>query len=66
MPSGVLCGDPGPPTGADPSQVSFCVEKPRMPMWARRLGRVAGKPKQSGSMYSALVLPNSRSKNRLP
>jgi len=43
---------------ADP-QVNFCVEKPFKPMCARMLGREAGKPKQSGSMYSALVLPNS-------
>jgi hypothetical protein len=31
-------------------------------MWARMEGSDAGKPKLSGSMYSALVRPNSRRK----
>src|SRR5688500_1239335 len=46
--------------------VSFCVENPRMPQCARMLGSDAVKPKQSGSMYSALSTPNSRRKNWLP
>ncbi len=47
-------------------QVSFCVEKPFMPQCASTLGSAAGKPKQSGSMYSSLATPNSRRKKRLP
>ena len=31
-----------------------------------RIGKDAGKPKQSGSIYSALALSNSRRKNSLP
>ncbi len=66
MPSGVASGDPSPPTGAAECHVSFCVENPTMPAWARMLGSDAGNPKQSGSMYSALVLPNSRRKYSVP
>src|SRR5688572_1798835 len=46
--------------------VSFCVEKPRMPQCASMFGSAAVKPKQSGSMNSALSIPNSRRKNWLP
>ena len=61
MPSGVCSGESGPPTrgaGCHPDE-SFCVEKPFTPACARMLGSEAGKPKQSGSMYSSLALPNS-------
>ena len=61
MPSGVCSGELGPPTigaGCQPEE-SFWVEKPLTPACARMLGSEAGKPKQSGSMYSALALPNS-------
>ncbi len=47
-------------------QLSFCVENPFRPMCARMLGSDAGNPKQSGSMYSALVLPNSLVKYCVP
>src|SRR5260370_37571339 len=66
VPRGVRSDESGPPAGADEPHVSFWVEKPFMPEWARMLGKDAGKPKQSGSMYSALALPNSRRKNSLP
>jgi hypothetical protein len=68
MPSGVRWGESGPPTRAAGCQAdeSFCVEKPLMPAWARMLGREAGNPKQSGSMYSWLVFPNSLRKNWVP
>src|SRR5579862_3214138 len=68
MPSGVFSGESGPPTcgaGCHPEE-SFCVEKPLIPTCARMLGKEAGKPKQSGSIYSALVLPNSLRKYSLP
>jgi hypothetical protein len=38
--------------------MSFCVEKPLTPA-ARMFGNKAGKPKQSGSMDSALAIPKS-------
>ena len=38
---------------------SFCVEKPLTPACASMVGSEAGNPKQSGSIYSALALPNS-------
>src|SRR5512137_1134351 len=66
MPGGVFSGESGPPTADAECQVSFCVENPLIPAWASRLGSDAGKPKQSGSMYSALALPKSRRKSRLP
>src|SRR5512146_1965973 len=68
MPGGVFSGESGPPTCGAGCQLaeSFCVEKPLMPVCARMLGSDAGKPKQSGSMYSTLVLPNSRRKNSFP
>src|SRR5258708_38939386 len=66
IPTGVFSGESGPPTAAAQPQVSFWVEKPLTPMCARMLGREAGKPKQSGSMDSALVLPNSLGKYRVP
>src|SRR5579871_182881 len=47
-------------------QVSFCVEKPLMRPCAKRVGSEAGKPKQSGSIYSSLCVPNSCWKKRLP
>ena len=65
-PSGVCSGESSPPTCAAECHVSFCVEKPFSPAWARMLGSDAGNPKQSGSMYSALVRPNSRRKNWVP
>src|SRR5262249_55129266 len=68
MPTGVFSGESGPPTcgaGCHPDE-SFWVEKPRMPEWANMLGSDAGKPKQSGSMYSALAMPNSRRYQLLP
>ncbi len=40
--------------------VSFCVENPLIPQWARIDGSDAGNPKQSGSMNSWLTTPNSR------
>ena len=68
MPSGVFSGESGPPTLAAGCQLedSFCVEKYLIPACLRMLGSDAGKPKQSGSMYSALVLPNSRLKYCVP
>ena len=39
---------------------------PSRPAWARMLGSDAGNPKQSGSMYSSLALPNSLRKYVLP
>ncbi len=68
MPSGVRSGEPGPPTRAAGCQLadSFCVENPLIPACERMLGSEAGKPKQSGSMYSMLVLPNSRRKYCVP
>ena len=54
----------GMPT-ADP-QESFCVEKPRMPMCARRAGNDAGNPNVSGSITSALERPSSRRNHREP
>ncbi len=66
MPAGVFSGESGPPTGANEPQVSFWVEKPRRPQWARMLGSEAGKPKQSGSMNSALDLPSSARNQRVP
>src|SRR5580698_7213001 len=59
VPSGVFSIDSGPPPGADDPHVSFCVEKPFTPACAKMVGNDAGKPKQSGSMYSALAFPNS-------
>src|SRR5438132_14170763 len=47
-------------------QVSFCVEKPLMPECARMLGSEAGKPKQSGNIYSSLAMPNSLRNQLLP
>src|SRR5258708_39385190 len=47
-------------------QVSFCVEKPLIPQCASTLGSAAGKPKQSGSMYSSLATPNWARKYLLP
>src|SRR4030081_2063731 len=61
MPSGVFSGESGPPTcgaGCHPEE-SFCVEKPLIPECARVLSSDAGNPKQSGSMYSSLAIPNS-------
>src|SRR5579872_4458178 len=66
IPGGVSSGELGPPAGTDEPHDSFCVEKPFSPMCARMLGSEAGKPKQSGSSYSALVRPNSFRKNSLP
>ena len=68
MPSGVFSGELGPPTcGAGcQSDESFCVENPTIPAWCRMLGREAGNPKQSGSMYSLLATPNSRRKKLFP
>src|SRR5215467_8661003 len=68
MPSGVFSGELGPPTRGAGCQFaeSFCVEKPLMPACARIDGNEAGNPKQSGSMYSALALPNSFRKYVLP
>src|ERR1035437_8220089 len=66
VPSGVFSGELGPPAGAEDPHASFCVEKPLMPACARMLGSEAGKPKQSGSIYSALDLPNSRWNHMLP
>src|SRR5215472_13431637 len=66
VPSGVLSMDSGPPPGADDPHTSFCVEKPLTPECARMVGNEAGNPKQSGSMYSALVLPNSFWNQPLP
>ncbi len=54
----------GMPT-AEP-QVSFCVENPLSPEWTKIEGMDAGKPKQSGTMYSLLDLPNSFRKNLFP
>src|SRR5947208_15222171 len=68
MPTGVFSGESGPPTwgaGCHPDE-SFCVEKPLMPEWARMLGSEAGNPKQSGSMYSSLAIPNSLRNQLLP
>ena len=61
MPSGVFSGESGPPTLGAGCQVafSFWVEKPLTPAWWRMLGSEAGKPKQSGSMYSLLAMPKS-------
>src|SRR5215467_10972051 len=68
MPSGVFSGELGPPTRGAGCQFaeSFCVEKPLMPACARIDGSDAGNPKQSGSMYSALVNPKSCRKYSLP
>src|SRR5215831_14624271 len=66
MPAGVCSTELGPPTRADPCHDSFCVEKPLMPACARIDGSDAGKPKQSGSMYSALEMPKSLRKYSLP
>lgn len=66
MPAGVFSGESGPPTGANEPQESFWVEKPRRPQWARMLGSEAGKPKQSGSMYSADVRLNSARNHCVP
>jgi hypothetical protein len=66
MPSGVFSTESGPPAATDDPHVSFCVEKPFTPACARMLGSEAGKPKQSGSMYSALALPNSLRNQLLP
>src|SRR5215469_12664809 len=66
VPTGVRSEESGPPTGAPDPHTSFWVEKPLICEWARMLGSEAGNPKQSGSMYSALALPNSRRKNSLP
>src|SRR5215472_3716134 len=68
IPSGVCSIESGPPTrgaGCHPDD-SFWVEKPLTPACARMLGSDAGKPKQSGSMYSSLALPNSLRKYVLP
>src|SRR6185437_2608208 len=54
----------GMPT-AEP-QVSFWVEKPRSPQCASTDGNEAGKPKQSGIMYSQLSVPNSFLKKSCP
>src|SRR3981081_3570781 len=59
VPSGVFSRDSGPPALAEEPQTSFCVENPFTPECARMVGSEDGKPKQSGSMYSALALPNS-------
>src|SRR5260370_30369071 len=66
IPIGVCSGEAGPPVRAPECHESFCVEKPLMPTCARMLGNDAGNPKQSGSMYSALVLPKSWRKYSLP
>src|SRR5258707_14833006 len=66
MPTGVFSIETGTPTRAADPHDNFCVEKTFKPMCARMLGREAGKPKQSGSMYSALVLPNSLRKYCVP
>src|ERR1035437_4782286 len=68
IPSGVFSGESGPPTCGAGCQLAdnFCVENPLIPACARMLGREAGNPKQSGSMYSALDLPNSRWNHLLP
>src|SRR5438270_3555716 len=58
VPFGVASGEPSPPTCAFEPHVSFCVEKPRMPACASSDGSEAGKPKQSGSMYSSLAMPS--------
>src|SRR5205085_12146795 len=68
IPTGVFSGESGPPTcgaGCQPDE-SFCVENPLMPACASMLGSEAGKPKQSGSIYSALATPNSRRYQLLP
>src|SRR5436853_1074662 len=68
MPTGVFSGESGPPTcgaGCQPDD-SFCVEKPLMPECASMLGNDAGKPKQSGSIYSSLAMPNSLRNQLLP
>ena len=59
--TGVCSGDPGPPIFGAGCHWAFssCVENPLTPEWARMLGSEAGKPKQSGSMYSELALPKS-------
>src|ERR1700691_5518130 len=66
VPSGVFSSDSGPPPGADDPHTSFCVENPFTPEWARMVGSEAGNPKQSGSMYSTLALPNSLRNQLLP
>src|SRR5436309_15981892 len=68
IPSGVCSGESGPPIlGAGCHWAfSFWVENPFTPEWARMLGREAGKPKQSGSIYSALAFPKSLRKYSLP
>src|SRR5579871_415187 len=57
IPGGVFSGESGPPTRAAGCHAaeSFCVENPLTPACARIVGSDAGNPKQSGSMYSALV-----------
>src|SRR5262245_58451256 len=68
IPTGVFSGESGPPTcGAGcHAEENFWVEKPLMPECARMLGNEAGKPKQSGSMYSSLAIPNSLRNQLLP
>src|SRR6185437_7297988 len=66
VPSGVFSRDSGPPPSADEPHTSFCVENPFTPACARIVGSEAGNPKQSGSIYSALALPNSFRKYVLP
>src|SRR6202040_1808931 len=66
VPSGVFSSDSGPPPSADDPQISFWVEKPFTPECARIVGSEDGKPKQSGSIYSALALPNSLRNQLLP
>src|ERR1035438_2846935 len=66
VPSGVRSKDSRPPPGAEEPQVSFCVEKPFTPECARIVGKDEGNPKQSGSMYSMLALPNSLRNHSLP
>src|ERR1700694_2268619 len=58
-PSGVLSRETGPPALAEEPQTNFCVENPFTPECARIVGSEDGNPKQSGSIYSALALPNS-------
>src|SRR5580698_1238185 len=66
VPSGVFSSDSRPPPGADDPHTSFWVENPFTPECARIVGKDAGKPKQSGSMYSALASPNSLRNQLLP
>src|SRR2546421_3237400 len=63
--------DPGPPTGAAECQVSFCVEKPLIPAWARMLGRDAGRSEEHTSelqsrsdLVCRLLLEKKKKKKR--